>query len=707
MAILNKIRQRSLFLIIIIALALFAFVLADVFKNGGFDSAKQNRIASINGVSIDREDFSRKVEQQTRNLGPGATQTRAVNMVWDQEVNRVILEEQYKELGIQVGRDRLNELVKAGLGNDSRFQDETGFFSNGKMQEFIATLKESGNPDDYKSWLTFENSLAEAEKKSIYYNLIKAGVGATLKDGEVAYKLDGNKVDIEFVQIPYSSLSDDDFEVSKQDISTYMNAHKEEFKTEASRSIRYVKFEEKASLEDENDIKNVLTGLLNKRIIPNRAARINDTLPGFARVKNQDVSEFVLENSDLPYQDRFVLNSQLPKVAADTLMKMGAGAIYGPYKDGNYFKLDKILESKQVPDSVNTRHILIAYQGATRSQATRTKEQAKAIGDSLLTVIKRNKSKFGDLAKGFSDDQGSKDKGGEYKNTTYGQFAKEYNDFAFEGRVGNIDVVETDFGFHIIELQKQIGKSKVIKVASVAKEILASDKTISDIYNTTQKFEIASRDGDFETVAKELGYDLRPVNRMLAMEESLPGEGSQREIVRWSFEEGADVGAIKRFQVNNGYIVVQITAKRDKGLMALEDVSGRITPIVRNHKKASKIIAGIVGNELAAIASRQGQTVKTAAALNMGNTTIAGAGDEPKVVGAVFSLKEGSISEPIEGDKGVYVVKATKITEAPVLDNYGSYANQVSNKVKEGVATNVIEALKGATEIEDNRAIFY
>lgn len=705
MAILNKIRQRSLFLIIIIALALFSFVLADVFKNGGFDSAKQNRVASVNGVNLDRDDFARKVEQQSRNLGPNATQTRAVNTVWDQEVNRVVLEEQYEELGIEVGRDRLNELLKTALQNDTRFQDDTGFFSEAKMQEFIATLRESGNPDDYASWVTFENSLATSEKQNVYYNLVKAGLGATLKDGEVAYKLDGNKVDIQFVQIPYTSIPDADVEVSKEEIAAYINEHKDEFETEASRSIRYVKFEEKASLEDENTIKASLAKLINERVLPNRATKLNDTLPGFAAA--QDIAEFVAENSDSPYQDRFVFKNQLPSSVADSLFALNTGAIYGPYKDGNFMKLDRVVATKQLPDSVSSRHILLAYQGALRSQATRTKEEAKATGDSLFSVLKRNKSKFADLAKDFSDDQGSKNNGGEYENTPYGQFTTEYNDFIFEGRVGDMELVETDFGYHIIEVQKQTGKKKAMKIATVAKEILPSDKTISEVYNTTQKFEIAANDGDFAEVAKEKGYAVRPVNRMLAMEESLPGEGSQRSIVQWTFEEDTNVGDIKRFQTNNGYLVVQLTTKRKKGLFAVEDVSGRVTPILRNEKKAAKIMAGLSGSTLDEIASSQGQTVKTAGALNMASTTIAGAGNEPKVVGAAFALKEGDISDPIQGERGVYVVKATKVTEAPALDNYGVYAAQATNAERAGVTTKVLNALKEAAEIEDNRATFY
>lgn len=704
MAILNKIRSKGIFLIIIIALALFAFIFSSILDNGGLNSTKQNRVASINGINLDREDFARKVEQQTRNLGANASQTRAVNTVWNQEVNRVLLEEQYEELGIAVGRDRLNELLKTSFQNDPTFQDSDGFFSEGKMQEYIATIKE-GNPDAYNRWLDIEKQLVNQEKQNIYFNLIKSGIGATLKDGEVAYKLEGNKVDVQFVQIPYSTISDEDVPVSKDEIASYIKSHPDEFKTEASRSIRYVKFEEKASLEDETALKAKLSELNTVRVLPNGATKLNDTLPGFAAA--QDVAEFVAENSDLPYQDRFVFKSQLAAAVADSIFAAPVGTVYGPYKDGRYMKLDRVMATKQLPDSVNTRHILLAYQGALRSQATRSKETAKQTADSLLTVIKRNRSKFGDLAKEFSDDRGSKDNGGEYKNTTYGQFAKEYNDFAFEGNRGDLDVVETDFGFHIIELQKQIGSKKAVKLATVAKEIVPSDKTISTTYNTTQKFEIAARDGDFAEVAKEKGYAVRPVNRMLAMEESLPGEGSQREIVQWSFEEDAEVGDIKRFQVTGGYIVAQLTAKRKKGLMAVEDVSGRVTPILRNQKKASQIISGISGTTLDAIASASGQTVKTAGALNMGSTTIAGAGNEPKVVGAAFALKEGEVSEPIEGAKGVYVIKATKITEAPELDSYAVYANQATNAARAGVNTSVLEALKAAADIEDNRATFY
>lgn len=705
MAILNKIRQRSLFLILIIAMALFSFVLADVFKNGGADSSKQNSIATINGEDLDREDFARKVEQQVSRLGANGTTTRAVNSVWDQELNRMVLEGQYEELGIQVGKDRISELLKGALENDARFLDADGNFSEGKMQEFIATLKESQNPRDYQSWVIFEESLANTEKQNVYYNLIKAGLGATLKDGEVAYKLDGNSVDIQYVQVPYASIPDADVEVSKSDIESYIKAHKDDYQTEATRNIRFVKFDEKPSLEDENALKESMKVFLNDKMISyNRSTKINDTLPGLKNAT--DLTAFLAEHSDLPYTDRFVFENGLTSAVKDTLIKLETGDLYGPYKDGRYMKMDRVVETRQLPDSAKSRHILVAYQGG-RSQATRSKEEAKALADSLLGAIKGNKSKFGDLAKDFSDDPGSKDKGGEYDFSPYGQFVPEFNSFVFEKDKGDLDVVETQFGYHVIEVLDQKNFKKAMKIASVAKEILPSDQTISEVYTNTQKFEIAAGEGDFEAVAVEGGYLVRPVNSIKQMDETLPGEGAQRSIVQWSFEEDAKVGDIKRFQVNNGYIVAQITRKVEKGLQRVEDASAAVLPIIRNEKKAAKIKAGITGTTLDAIAQSQGQTVKTSGALNMTSPNIAGAGDEPKVVGVAFGLADGEVSSPIEGTKGVYVIKVTKKTEAPVLENYATYTAQQTQKARAGVNAKVIEALKAAAEIEDNRSTFY
>lgn len=713
MAILNKIRSKSIFLIIIIALALFAFIFSSIFDSGGFNADKQNRVATINGVHLDREDFAAKVESQTSRQGPGASTTRAVNTVWEQEVNRVILEEQYEALGIQVGKDRTQDLLKQALQNDARFQDGDGFFSEAKMQEFIATLKGSQNPNDYNSWLIFEENLRNTEKQTIYNNLIKAGVGSTLKDGEVAYKLDGNTVDLLYVQVPYSSIEDDQAPVSKEEIQAYVNEHKDEYETEATRSIRFVKFKEEPSLEDENNLKAEINKLRKPYPSYNGATGVTETFDGLETTK--DIEGLLADNSDTPYIDRWFFKKDLPTAIADTIFNLGEGAIYGPYKDRNFMNLSRVMAVRTMSDSIDSRHILIDYQGAITntqrgpvpSSSTRTKEAAKALADSILSVAQRNKGKFEELAKEFSSDTGSGEKGGELDYQTPTLFAPEFRDFLVDNTTGSLGIAETSFGFHIIDIKDKKNEQKVVKVATIVKEILPSDKTLSALYNTTQKFEIAANDGDFKEVAEKDGYTLRPVLSIRAMDENLPGEGAQRSVVRWAFEEEAKVGDIKRFTINDGYLVAQITRKTPKGTERVEDVSARVTPIIRNQKKAAIIKGKFSGSSIEELSASQSQTVKSATAVSMKSPTIAGAGNEPKVVGAAFGLEQGAVSQPIDGDKGVYVVKVTKITEATPLDNYATYANQETQKVRLAAAGKALQALKAAAEIEDNRSNFY
>lgn len=713
MAILNKIRSKSIFLIIIIALALFAFIFSSILDSGGFNADKQNRVASINGVNLDREDFATKVEAQTRRAGANSSTTRAVNAVWEQEVNRVLLEEQYEDLGIQVGKDRTQELLKQALQNDVRFQDADGFFSEAKMQEFIATLKDSQNPGDYQSWLVFEESLRNQEKQDIYYNLVRAGVGATLKDGEVAYKLDNNTVDIQYVQMLYTSVPDEEAPVSKDEIQEYVNDHKDEFQTEETRSIRFVKFVEEASLEDENALKAELSKLRNEYTARNGATGVTETFAGFD--KTEEIEDFLIDNSDVPFVDRWFFKKDLPSTNADTLFALGKGGVYGPYKDGRYMNLSRVVDVRKMPDSVKTSHILIDFQGAVTntargpipSSATRSKEDAKKLADSLLSVLKRNKNKFEDLAKEFSTDKSNSDNGGDLDYQNPNLFAAGYRDFIVDNNEGTIGIAETNFGYHVINIVDQKNVQDVIKVATVVKEILPSDKTISNIYNTTQKFELAAAEGDFQTVATENGYAVRPVQRIRAMDETLPGEGAQRTVVQWAFEEDTNVGDIKRFATNDGYIVAQVTRRTPAGTERVEDVSLQVTPIIRNMKKAEIIKNKISGSTLSEIAQSQGTTVKTAGAVSMNAPTIAGAGNEPKVVGAAFGLKEGEVSSPIEGSRGVYVIEVVKVSEAPGLENYAAFAGQQAQKSRAAVSTKVLNALKEAADIEDNRATFY
>lgn len=704
MAVLNKIRQRSLFLIVVIALALFSFVLADLFKSGSSFSAKsQNIVATINGKDITREDFLQKVEAAQRQAGSNATNSQVMNQVWEQEVRQAIMETQYDKLGITIEKDQMRDLLKTTLATSPEFLNAAGLFDENKLNEYIANLKET-SPQGYEGWINYENSIASNGLQQNYFNMVKAGLTATLVEGELEHKLEGNKVDIKFVQIPYSSISDSVVKVSTSEVSDYIKKHKKQYEVDASRDIKFVQFDETASAEDENVIKKGLQALFKNKVEYNDVSKTNDTVVGFLNTKNDE--NFINSNSDIKFDKRFVFKSSLPASAADSIYNLKVGSIYGPYKDNGYYKLSKVTGVKQIPDSVKVRHILIPFLGSQSADPTviQTEAQAKATADSLLAVIKSDRTKFPELVKTFSSDQGSIEKEGRYDWHPYNTMVPEFNDFEFEGNVGDLGVVKTAFGFHIIEIEGQKAKNKAVQVGTIARVIEPSEASVDKIFRDASNFEIAIGKKDFEAVAKEKNFVVRPVNALKELDENIPGVGSQRPIVRWAFEDGTDIGDIKRFNVPTGYVIVQLVAKHEKGLMSVEDAKATVIPIIRKEKKAEMIRKRVSATTLDALAKAENTTVRTATGINMKNPTVTGVGREPLVVGSAFGLKNGKTSKLIDGANGVYMIQVTNIEYALKLDSYQAAANRVEQQKINVVSSRLYNALKEAAEIEDNRA---
>ncbi len=706
MAVLNKIRQRSVFLIIIIALALFSFVLADVIRNGGLSSQNsQNVIATVNGNEISREEFAREVEAFERNMGRNFSTTQAVNRIWDQKLREVILTEQVEELGIRAGEGQITSLVRSQMAGNPNFTNEAGMFDENRLREYVANLRET-SPEAYQQWQQFTSNLAKTAKLNTYYNMVSAGVGATLLEGEQAYRLQNDNINMKFVQIPYSSIPDSEVEVTKSDIKSYLNDHKSRFETEASRNIQYVIFNESASSQDKTDAKTAINDLRGERVEYNAAIGANDTVAGFDNT--EDYAEFISNNSDLPYENRFKFRNDFTGENAEAIFNLNEGETFGPYEENGYWKLSKVVETKTIPDSVKASHILIAYQGTQLGAGLdRTKEEAKELADSIAGVARANKDKFAELASEFSADTSNKENAGDLGYFTPGMMIPAFENYVFDNSTGDIGVVETPIGYHVISIEDQTDAARAVKVATLAREIEASEKTMNDLFNEVTKFEISASEGDFANVAKEGNYEVRTVKDIKALEENIPGAGAQRRVVQWAFEDEAEVGDVRRFDTNEGYIVAQLTAKKDKGLMSVEEASATVTPILKKKKKAEIIKSRIKGSSLKEISENQGVSIQTADAVNLSSPTLAGAGEEPEVVGAVFSLKVGDLSGPIAGEKGVYVAELVSKFEAPAMDSYKGYAQQESAARRAQAGVRVFEALKKKADIEDNRARFY
>ena len=706
MAILENIRKRTTVLILIIGLALFAFVISGVFTSNDLGGGKiGSSVAEINGNKISIDDFRRKVETAANRYGPTSSSMQMVNQVWDQEVRNTILDQEFEALGIDIEKDQIMNYIKnlPSYSQNPQFLNESGVFDESKFRNFIADLK-ANSPSQYNLWLQDEQAIIQNAKQQVYFNLVKAGLGVTLKEGELDYKLANDKVDIKYVRLPYTSIADSTITITKSEIQSYINNHKEDFKQDRSRDIQFVYFEEKPSEEDINAVKEATTKLLDDTVEYIEDKDAMDTIVGFRNTTN--VAAFLDRYSDIKFDTIYKAKKDLPALFADTLVTLKKGEVFGPYRDGDFFKISKMVD-KKINGTVKASHILISWEGAERANTDikRTKEEAEVKAKELLAEAKTKDAVFVQLARDNSDGP-SAPNGGDLGYFKEGSMVAEFNDFVFNNNVGTIGLVETAFGYHVIKIDD---KQDIYQIATLAREIEPSEATINTLYTNATKFEMESISGEkaFVDLAKENDYVVRPVNKIKVLDENLPGLAAQRSIVQWAFNNDTKVGDIKRFNINNGYAIAQLTASYKEGLMTVEDASATVLPILRKERKAKQLIGANKGKSMEDLAKDNNVSVTTASALTVKAPTIPGAGREAAVVGTAFAMNVGETSELIEGQTGVFLISVTKKEEAPKLDNYSTFANSLKTSNAAKVNTAVYNALKGAAEIEDNRATFY
>ncbi len=716
MAILNQIRQRSLFLILVIAMALFSFVLADVIRNAsGSSLPDQNIVATINGIEMEREDFMKKVENLERQNRGSGTNVQSMNTVWDIELRKSVLASEFDKLGITVERDLMRDLLKNNLLSFDEFKDSQGEFDQRKLNEFISNLKEispetmdlQGAQVNYESWNNYESNIASSGLEKIYFDLIKSAINSTVFEGKTQYNYENDNVDLKYIKIPFSTIADSLVKVTKSDVTKYMKKNENDYQVKASRNLIYVKFQENPSKYDEKQIENQLTELLNDREEFDFESKTNKKILGFKNTRDNE--EFLNLNSAIKLYDSYVFENSFSKEMAPIIYSLNKGEVYGPYKEGEFIKITKLVDTKRIPDSVKVRHILIPYSGSLRSDPneTTTEEQAKKRADSIYRIVLRRPSKFKSLLS-LSSDVASNENDGEIEFSYIDGFAPEFRDFSFENRVGKISVVETDFGFHIIEILSQSKRKNAVKVANLGLKVEASERTIDSIFNITSKFEIATEKSNFRDVASEFNYKVNPVNNIRELNENIPGVGSQRAIVRWAYNPDTNLDDIRRFNLQNGgYLVAMLTSINPEGLMSIDKASVTAIPKIRNEKKAKMIMDKIKGRSLDDISSSQNQTIQTALAVNMKNPVLSGTGNEPNVVGYAFGIDEGVTSKGIIGNNGVFYIKVDRIKYANVMSNYQNYTNFLNSITLGSYNSKVYEALLESAEIEDNRHLFY
>ena len=708
MAILGQIRSKSIFLIIVIGLALFAFVISGVFDGKGYQA--QQPVGIINGQDILIEDFRGQVDFLERNYNQKGMV--AVNNVWNQKLRSEILNQQFEITGIQSGKDHLQNILKNNptFNSDQQFLNEAGIFDIDKFKALIIELKTT-NPEAYENWKNQEKIFESQSNEQIYFNLLRAGINYTQTDGKFEYNLQNDNVDIEYIQIPYSSVEDTLISYNKSDLKKYIDNNKDEFKVNASRNIEYVIFEEKPSFDDENAIKNRLNSFLKESKVYNSVSKLEEVTPSLITAKN--IKEFINEYSETSFDSIYLPKGSLPADHANLLFNLNNNQTYGPYLDGDYFKISRMLD-KKIGGSVRSSHILLAYKGSQNANpnVTRSKKEARKEANNILRKIRKSPETFTELAFEFSDGP-SKSRGGDIGFVQDGNMVKPFNDFIFSKRVGSTGLVETDFGFHVIKI---VAKDDLVLLASITEKNVPSDETSDKVFNSATKLEMnLSKEGNLNALADKDDYILKTVNGVQILDNDFPGLKDQRRIVQWLFSETTNISDYKRFDLpKGGYLIAQVTGMVDEGVSNVQDVSYKVLPMVLKSKKADFIISKNDNSlSIEKIAEMNGVDVRKALALNQKNATITGSGLEPLVIGSSFGTSLNQTSDFIIGENGVYKLKVlnrkvTGFKDDSIDANFVvSYKNQLLNSNRTSAFARVYESLKENAEVSDNRSIYY
>lgn len=725
MATLQNIRKRSGLLIGIVGFAMLAFILTDLLSSRGSVLQRDvNTILEVNGDKISSQQFFTRVQERidayiTSSGDAGLTQSsrdQFLDLTYDEILRERIMGAEYEELGIQVTSEELWDVIitNPSVTSIQGFQNESGQFDPERIKQYIALLEEqrSTNPEvqtEWENWINFEQQLLDTQIQNKYNGLITKGLAATKLEGQIQYEERNTRNDIRLVFRPYTAINDSSITVSDADIKKYYSANKEDlFEQEEGRDIEYVVFNIQPSEEDVAAAAANFNEMMVDQIVYNSETNQNDTILGF--VNTDDDSAFINANSEQSrYFGQYFREGQLDAQYDSLMFANEPGYIYGPYRDGDFYRAVKLIENSTQPDSVRARHILIAYQGAERAapEVIRTPQEAQVLADSLFEVVKASPGQFADFAAQYSDGP-TKTKGGDLDWFQPGTMAANFNNYVFNNEKGDIGLVITQFGFHIIEITNQGGNSPVVKVGVLDMRILPSNETEDRIYAESNSLAgSASSLEEFRSKAAELGAEVRPATNLRPLDKTVPGLLVSRQIVRWSFNEQNDEGATNIFDLSNQVVVVYLTKIREEGFAAIDDVRAQIDGRVRREKKGEMIQAEMEGaSNLDDLAQSLGVQVNTIAGVTFANNSIQGVGTEPLVAAIAAGLPLNTLSEPIIGNTGVIMIEVTNRTEATPQENYDTQIQQIANQYVSRVNSEVFETLKSKATIVDNRASF-
>ena len=595
MALLGQIRKRSIFLIIVIGMALFAFVISGVFtSNGGFGANEP--IGEINGEEIDYETFNMMVEQAQ--VSYGLNVLNAVNLAWEQGIKNQALLQELDKLGIDAGKNQLEQIISTdqSIVLNPLFQNEIGLFDFAQFSSYISQLSTS-NPNLYNQWRFQEQNIISLAKQKIYFDLIKSSVIHTNVESNIQYHLENDKVNIEYLRIPYDIIPDSIIQIKDSEILSYMKNNRDNYEKGEFRKVEYVFIPDIASSLDENNLRSDLEQLRDGFSQLNSVSNTIEDIIGFKDVK--DYSEFIEIYSDVSWDSVYQTQQDIKGDFSDILFGLRKGEVFGPYRDGNTFKISRMIDKK---------------------------------------------------------------------------------------RDGNLN--------------------KVL-IADVVKEIIPSNESSNNNYRKASQAEFDANN-DLPLNSSDSSLFVDSFESFEQFDSGLPGIINSRQVIKWLYEDQTREGNVKRFSLNEGYLVAKALSFNKKSLPNVNEVRDEVSNTLLKEKKFDFIEKKYKGSADIELISKDYEIeLERATAVTQNDPILVGAGNEPYIIGSSFSLDINETSKILKGNNGIYLVRLLSKEIADDISIGEAISNSMSDREIERISTLIPEVLESKAEIIDNRSLYY
>jgi peptidyl-prolyl cis-trans isomerase D len=701
MAFIGTLRSKmGTWVVVFVFVAISAFVLGDLFSNNSF-LFDDDSVGEIAGHTVTLNEYQQAVREREANYmmyfnrQPGDAEMPTLReQAWEMLILRHAIEPQFKKVGVTVTDDEMVDMITGKNINEGIKQSftnpETGQFDRSLLSNYISNIKlaPEASPERMQ-WEIFQRDLQPGRQRIKYENLLIKSAYITSAEAEKEYHLQNDVAEIKYLYVPYFSVSDTAVTVSDADLQAYYNKNKEKYKSEHTRDMKVVNFEVVPSAEDSLSFREELS-----RLAADFKAAENDSI--FALIN--------ADNAESAYT-RYTASS-LPE--SISLAEFTIGEVKGPLLDGGSYKLIKLSEiGKDTIFNARASHILIRWDDESEASKKAAKEKAREI----LKDIKAG-ADFADKAREFGTD-GTATRGGDLGWFSSGAMVKPFEEAVFAATKKGVlnDVVETDFGYHIIDVT-ETKDNNYYEVAVIDREIIPSDASINNAIRKAEMFasELSS-EKEFVERAQQEGYVVFEAKNVQPADRRVSNLGEARALVQWLFRDGEIDKVSEVFDLQDQYAVAVMTGEIEKGNKPLEVVKEEITPAVKNELKGKIItdkLSKLQGtlDEMAAAYGKDA-TVYTNSSLKLNTNTLTSVGFDPVAVGMAFSLEDGKRSAPYAGESGVLLIETQTKTSAPAVGDYTLFKTQLQQSAVNRNTSSIAEAIKQNAQIVDKRYKFY